>query len=599
MRAREGADGVIMPPLRIGRISAAWCLLGVIAACDGRAGTGWRPTRGLAGVVVDGGAIPGGPITIAITEATVGRDLGQVTAAADGSFVVDVAPGDYALAVTARDGFAFVEHVTAPDVAVRVELDRGCTRVRGRIVGAVATPATANLSRYSQLTGDGFVVPLEASGTFEACLPSARYAVWVSGATVTQGTAVEVSDAGVVTVALDGWRRAVIETPAPMSPVAVSADLDGLVKVLTRGPRVVGMGEANHGTGDFYARRGELSLALARTGDLRYVLFEADAVAMLAIDDYVQGAAIDLAPAITKIGFWITDIEEMLAFVTAVRAYNAAQPAERRVHVLGIDAQFANLPAEWLVAHRAELGLGADEEAVLSRIAADRKQLAALAAPEATTFDAMIARLDAVRGPADLAAVTTRAVIAARALRHDRGYVGQAAYGVLRDLAMADLTALTMELGGPGQAAVWGHNGHIAGEPSGATESLGQHLRRRFPDYFPIAFLSYEGSARAWDEAGQVGVIARDFGPVPPYTVEAAFLRAAGMPEVAWVVHDRLPAELQRWLTTPRYVREFGSVFRERPQTLRRFPTAFSAAVVLRRSTASTPTATGVRKATP
>jgi erythromycin esterase len=406
---------------------------------------------------------------------------------------------------------------------------------------------------------------------------------------------------GAVTVALDGWRRAVVETPAPVPGPAASvpADLDGMVQALARGPRVIGMGEANHGTGDFYARRGELSLALARAGDLRYVLFEADAVAMLAIDDYVQGAAIDLAPAITKLGFWVTDIEEMLAFVAAVRTYNAAEPAERRVHVLGIDAQFANLPAEWLGAHRTELGLGDAEAAVLARIAADRKQLAALAAADVAVLDAMIARLDAGRAPADLAAVTTRAVIAARALRHDRSYVGQAAYGVLRDAAMADLTALTMELGGPGQAAVWGHNGHIAGEPDGATESLGQHLRRRFSDYVPIAFLSYEGSARAWDEAGEIGVIARDFGPAPPFTVEAAIMRATGAPDVAWVLHDRLSAELQRWLATPRYVREFGSVFRARPQTLRRFPTAFSAVVVLRHSTASTPTATGVRKATP
>jgi erythromycin esterase len=588
--------------LRIDRIATvAWLLwLIVVAACEGRAGAGWRPKRGLAGTVSDRGAVPGGTITIAITEATVGRDLGETTASRDGAFVVDVPPGDYALAITTQDGFAFVEHVRAPDLALRVELDRRCTRIHGRITGDVAVPAAANLSRYSRMTGDSFVVPLATSGAFEACLPPARYAAWVSGATVTQGSAIEVSDGGAVAMALDGWPRAVIETPAPAPVAAIPADLDSLVQALARGPRVVGMGEANHGTGDFYTRRGELALALARAGDLRYVLIEADAVAMLAIDDYAQGAAVELAPAITKIGFWVTDIEEMLAFVTGVRDYNAAQPAERRVHVLGIDAQFANLPAEWLVAHRAELALGDDEVAVLARVVADRKALDALGAADFAVLDAMLARIDATRPPADLAAVSARAVIAARALRHDRGYVGQAAYGVLRDAAMADLTALTIELGGPGQAAVWGHNAHVAGEPSGATESLGQHLRRRFPDYFPIAFLSYEGSARAWDEAGEIGVIPRDFGPAPPYTVEAALLRAAaGSPDVAWISYDRLSAELQRWLGTPRYVREFGSVFRPRPLTLRDIPTAFSAIVVLRHSSASTPTATGVRKATP
>ena len=37
---------------------------------------------------------------------------------------------------------------------------------------------------------------------------------------------------------------------------------------------------------------------------------------------------------------------------------------------------------------------------------------------------------------------------------------------------------------------------------------MGQYLAEKLQDaYYPIAFLSYQGYGRAWDRAGQVGVI--------------------------------------------------------------------------------------------
>src|SRR5262245_24502110 len=81
-------------------------------------------------------------------------------------------------------------------------------------------------------------------------------------------------------VSLEVYPVATIEATPPAQPIS-SATFDDMVRALSHRGRVLGLGEANHGTADFYALRGALSLALARVGGLRLALIEADAVGLL------------------------------------------------------------------------------------------------------------------------------------------------------------------------------------------------------------------------------------------------------------------------------------------------------------------------------
>jgi erythromycin esterase-like protein len=263
---------------------------------------------------------------------------------------------------------------------------------------------------------------------------------------------------------------------------------------------------------------------------------------------------------------------------------------------MGIDAQDSEPPAALLLTGRVELALSAAEVALLERLAADAAGLSKLAPDEKAALEKLLDKLDAVAGKVDLAGVRARAAIAARSLRHQLGYIGKTRTNPLRDAAMADLTVRILELGHPGQAAVWAHQGHVARASDDGTEILGQHLARRIPGYYAIAFLSYDGVARAWDPAGQIGVIPHQLGPVPPYNVESVILAAAGSPEVAWVRLDTVSETLKAWLRVPRFVRELGSALPRSTQFLRPIPQAFDAVVVIKRASASTPTPTGERR---
>ncbi|MGH9888956.1 MAG: erythromycin esterase family protein, partial [bacterium] len=128
-----------------------------------------------------------------------------------------------------------------------------------------------------------------------------------------------------------------------------------MVKALSHRASVLGLGEANHGTADFYVLRGALSLALARTGGLRLVLIEADAVGMLQIDDYVQGREVAIEKAVAALKFWVTDIREFLQLLGDVRTFNRDRAPEERLHVLGMDAQFSAPAAQWLLTEQAIL----------------------------------------------------------------------------------------------------------------------------------------------------------------------------------------------------------------------------------------------------
>src|SRR5262249_17127001 len=156
--------------------------------------------------------------------------------------------------------------------------------VEGHFAGTVAPRSRVVFNRYSPLTGDRFVASVSPGGGFQVCLPEANYVMNAEGASVAHAQVVHVPVSA--PLELPVWPRSTVEALPQVPGRAGPADLASFVKALAHGPLVLGLGEANHGTGDFYTRRGELSLALAREGELRYVLLEADAIGMLEIDDY-------------------------------------------------------------------------------------------------------------------------------------------------------------------------------------------------------------------------------------------------------------------------------------------------------------------------
>lgn len=105
--------------------------------------------------------------------------------------------------------------------------------------------------------------------------------------------------------------------------------------------RVVLMGEATHGTKEFYQIRMQLSEALIKEKGFQAIAIEGDWTSVAGLQDYIDGNISSLAEAMQ--GFerfpqWMWGNQEMANFLKRLREYNAQQKYEaKKVKLFGLD----------------------------------------------------------------------------------------------------------------------------------------------------------------------------------------------------------------------------------------------------------------------
>lgn len=109
--------------------------------------------------------------------------------------------------------------------------------------------------------------------------------------------------------------------------------------------RIVGLGEATHGTYEFFELRRRIVEHLVTELDYRLFGLEANFTETLAIDDYVVHGKGDPRTALEGLGLWPWNVEEMLALVEWLREFNVDRAAEDRVRFYGFDIQFVESAA--------------------------------------------------------------------------------------------------------------------------------------------------------------------------------------------------------------------------------------------------------------
>lgn len=340
--------------------------------------------------------------------AITGARTAVVLADGTGSFEANLEPGDYAVTATTDHGYRYVETMHVPDVTASLVLSRECTVVSGRVKGASAA-RRINAVRISKFNGDTFFGHIGSDGHFALCVPEAHYTIQLDGPFLSLPVDADVASNPVAVEVVGIAASEVKQPPREVSPL--TANLDGLVAdILRSDARVIGMGEATHGTAEFVSSRAALTFELIRRAELELILFEFDAVLSTAIDDYVMGGAIDLPKAVAALGFWITDTYELLGFFRELRAYNAT--ARRKVHVWGVDVQDHKPPVAVLLANERALALTAADKALLAEVGKTFRVASEPIKAQRAELDALLARL--AKHPAHTAAELRIAVASGR-----------------------------------------------------------------------------------------------------------------------------------------------------------------------------------------
>jgi protein-L-isoaspartate(D-aspartate) O-methyltransferase len=357
--------------------------------------------------------------------------------------------------------------------------------------------------------------------------------------------------------------------------------------------RLVLIGDASHGTSEFYRMRAEITKELIRSRGFDLVAVEADWPDAAAVNRWVQ----DRPPVIDDTGrmrpfqrfpTWMWRNHETLAFVEWLRAHDAKTRGDRLpVAFYGLDlySLFTSIQAVLQFLDRVDptaARVARQRYACLTPWEADPAAYGQAAISgryrvcerEAVAMlrHLMARRLDYAErdGAAVLDAVQNARLIADAERYYRAMYYGSNESWNLRDQHMFDtLEALLAFHGSTAKAVVWEHNSHL-GDAS-ATEmglrgqlNVGQLCREKFgASAFLIGFGTDRGTVAAADDwGGPMRVM--QVRPAHPESYER-LCHEAGVP--AFFLHLREPAraELRYELEPPRLERAIGVVYR--PQT--------------------------------
>ncbi len=106
---------------------------------------------------------------------------------------------------------------------------------------------------------------------------------------------------------------------------------------------VVGLGEATHGTHEFFAMKHRLFRYLVERFDFRAFAFECDYGESIYFDRWLNGGAGNLDDLMRNtMHFWTWRTPEVKALLEWMRRINLARPEAKRLHYVGVDCQFAD-----------------------------------------------------------------------------------------------------------------------------------------------------------------------------------------------------------------------------------------------------------------
>jgi erythromycin esterase-like protein len=362
------------------------------------------------------------------------------------------------------------------------------------------------------------------------------------------------------------------------------------------------LGEASHGTHEFYALRAAVTRDLIQRHGCRAVVIEGDWPDAWRINRWVRGleggSALDALGGFERFPTWMWRNTVVLGFVGWLRDFNASRPPQDRVGFYGMDLYSLFGSVREVLAYLDRADPQAARRARHRYACFDHYQQNLQAYGYAAGFgtgfsceDEVVAQLtELLHGrpapPAGDPDALFHAQQNARLVRNAEHYYrsmfrGRASSWNLRDLHMVDtVQALGEHLRGPdgrpARLAVWAHNSHLgdASATSMAHEgewNVGDLVRRRWPgDSFLLGLTTYDGTVRAaggWDEPGQEMVVR----PGLDGSWEALF-HAMGERRFALLPDAGLRALLQE----PRLERAIGVVYL--PETERRSH-YFSAAI--------------------
>jgi protein-L-isoaspartate(D-aspartate) O-methyltransferase len=353
--------------------------------------------------------------------------------------------------------------------------------------------------------------------------------------------------------------------------------------------RVVLLGEATHGTSEFYRMRSRITQALIERKGFDIVAGEADWPDAARIDHYVRDRDVPIQEwsAFARFPTWMWRNEEFLEFVEWMRLHNRELPHERRVRFAGLDLySLYNSISEVLrflddrdpaAARAARERYGCltpwqSDPAAYGRATLKGEYRSCEHEVAGMLEDLLQKRLALMRGDNEgfFDAEQNARLIADAEKYYRIMYYGSHESWNLRDQHMFNTLERLLQFRGPNsKAVIWEHNSHVGDARATSMSArgefnVGELCRRRFGDAaYSVGFGTDHGTVAAasyWDGPMEVKAVQ----PAHEDSYEAVF-HSVEAPGLMLGMRDALDPELHRRLMEARLERAIGVIYR--PET--------------------------------
>ena len=550
-----------------------------------------KPDQALSGVVVDPEGRPLHGARVDVSGAGTLRWYFQVLTDSAGRFTLNL-PAKACLISASATGYApsgkIVERFEGETLAeVRLTLGKGGVILHGTVLGPKGNPVKKGEAWIVDLMS-GLERPYRvgvSGGSFDVALPPGHL-YWIkircphfpqleafntleSAASMTFRLRQPSSVPGPMVKA---WIR---NQAVPLKTVESGhgiADLRALRNIVGDA-RIVGLGEATHGTHEFQTLKHRMVEFLVSEMGFSVFAVEDNFVNADAVNGYVLHGEGDPEAALSMLGE-ISDTAEMLTIIRWMRTYNADPSHPTKVSFRGFDVlQDPISPYDTVMKTLSKLDplaatqareAGLDEafikEAARSFTKTPRERLT----KGLRAVDGLLTSIAGIANsiPAEESSALT---MNASFLKAFLTFIASSDPNGARDRMMADcVNSILAQAGAGTKAILWAHNGHIQTGKVMGSPTMGDHLRRDHgKDYLPVGFTFRRGRFRSknWLSYWNGEWLPFEVGAAPPNSIDAA-LGTAGLPVMALDLRA-VPAAgpVRAWFTDEHPMHDIGAAF--------------------------------------
>ena len=472
------------------------------------------------------------------------------------------------------------------------------------IIVAAGSPAVPESLKGQLKVGGRLVIPVGTD-------PRAQELVRVTRISNEEFKSEDIADVRFVPlVGKEGWAPAELPFPSRPRPARLRPDEGDIVKAIAASSepfnsvggadldkllgrigdaKIVLLGEATHGTSEFYRMRERISQELITRKGFRFVAIEGDWPDVARLDHYVRHFEYPPSEwtAFARFPTWMWRNNEVRSFVDWLHAHNAERAPQDRVAIYGLDLYSLYTSIGSVLKYLDEVDpdsarIARQRYGCLTPWQADPATYghAALTGAYRTCEKEVVRMLeDILHKQSDYAAhdgerfmdAVQNARLVTDAERYYRiMYYGSRASWNLRDTHMFETLKTLLNFRGPeAKAIVWAHNSHIgdaaATEMSARGEyNIGHLCRQEFGSgAYSIGFGTHTGTVAAasdWDGPMEIKEV------LPSLEQSYEWLcHETGRPRFMLPLRGRSAVEVGKRLAKPRLERAIGVIYR--PQT--------------------------------